>query len=394
MMKIIEAIRDRQSGLAAIRRDIHAHPETAFAELRTAELIARHLERCGIEVHRGMAKTGVIGVLRAGSGRRAVGLRADMDALPIQERNRFEHRSRNDGRMHACGHDGHTAMLLGAAEYLAATRQFDGTVVFIFQPAEEGEAGGRVMVEEGLFERFPVESVYGMHNWPGLAVGQFAVMAGPMMAGADEFEITVSGQGAHAAMPHQGVDPVLAGSALVQALQSVVSRNVHPVDSAVLSVTQFHAGDAYNVIPEQALLRGTVRAFKSEVQDLCEAAMRRVCDGIAASFGARIALDYERGYPPTINSAAEAAVCREVAASLVGADNVRGDMLPSMGAEDFSFMLMVKPGCYVWIGNGAAENPGGSSCMLHNPHYDFNDEIIALGATYWVRLVERVLADA
>jgi hippurate hydrolase len=394
MMKIIEAIRDRQSGLAAIRRDIHAHPETAFAELRTAEVIARHLERSGIEVHRGMAKTGVIGVLRAGSGRRAVGLRADMDALPIQERNSFEHCSRNAGRMHACGHDGHSAMLLGAAEYLAATRQFDGTVVFIFQPAEEGEAGGRVMVEEGLFERFPVESVYGMHNWPGLEVGKFAVMAGPMMAGADEFEITVSGQGAHAAMPHQGVDPVLAGSALVQALQSVVSRNVHPVDSAVLSVTQFHAGDAYNVIPEQALLRGTVRAFKSEVQELCEAAMRRVCDGIAASFGARIALDYERGYPPTINSAAEAEVCREVAASLVGADNVRGDMLPSMGAEDFSFMLMVKPGCYVWIGNGGAENPGGSNCMLHNPHYDFNDEIIALGATYWVRLVERVLSDA
>jgi hippurate hydrolase len=393
MMKIIEAIRDRQSGLAAIRRDIHAHPETAFAELRTAEVIARHLERSGIEVHRGMAKTGVIGVLRAGSSRRAVGLRADMDALPIQERNTFEHCSRNAGRMHACGHDGHTAMLLGAAEYLAATRQFDGTVVFIFQPAEEGEAGGRVMVEEGLFERFPVESVFGMHNWPGLAVGQFAVMAGPMMAGADEFEITVSGQGAHAAMPHQGVDPVLAGSALVQALQSVVSRNVHPVDSAVLSVTQFHAGDAYNVIPEQALLRGTVRAFKSEVQELCEAAMGRVCDGIAASFGARIALDYERGYPPTINSAAEAEVCREVAASLVGADNVRGDMLPSMGAEDFSFMLMAKPGCYVWIGNGAAANPGGSSCMLHNPHYDFNDEIIALGATYWVRLVERVLSD-
>ena len=394
MMKIIEAIRDRQSGLAAIRRDIHAHPETAFAELRTAEVIARHLERNGIEVHRGMAKTGVIGVLRAGSSRRAVGLRADMDALPIQERNSFEHCSRNAGRMHACGHDGHTAMLLGAAEFLAATRQFDGTVVFIFQPAEEGEAGGRVMVEEGLFERFPVESVFGMHNWPGLAVGQFAVMAGPMMAGADEFEITVSGQGAHAAMPHQGVDPVLAGSALVQALQSVVARNVHPVDSAVLSVTQFHAGEAYNVIPELALLRGTVRTFKPEVQDLCESAMRRVCDGIGASFGARIALDYERGYPPTINSAAEAELCREVAASLVGAENVRGDMLPSMGAEDFSFMLMVKPGCYVWIGNGGDGNLGGSNCMLHNPHYDFNDEIIALGATYWVRLVERVLSDA
>ena len=393
-MKVIEAIRDRQSGLVAIRRDIHAHPETAFAELRTAEVIARNLERSGIEVHRGVAKTGVVGVLRVGSSRRAIGLRADMDALPIQERNSFDHCSRNPGRMHACGHDGHTTMLLGAAEYLAATRQFDGAVVFIFQPAEEGEGGGRAMVEEGLFERFPVESVYGMHNWPGLGVGQFAVRPGPMMAGSDEFEITVTGHGAHAAMPHQGVDPVLAGSALVQALQSIVSRNVHPVDSAVISVTQFHAGEAYNVIPDLALLRGTVRAFKPEVQDLCEAAMQRVCDGIAAGFGARVVLDYRRGYPPTINAAAEAEVCREVAGRLVGVANVRGDMQPSMGAEDFSFMLNVKPGCYVWIGNGAAENPAGSSCMLHNPHYDFNDEIIALGATYWVRLVERVLADA
>ncbi|MBL8495740.1 MAG: amidohydrolase [Rhodocyclaceae bacterium] len=393
-MKIIDAIRDRQGDLAAIRRDIHAHPETAFAELRTAEVIARHLERIGLEVHRGIAKTGVIGVLRAGNGSRGIGLRADMDALPIQENNAFAHRSRNPGRMHACGHDGHTTMLLGAAEYLAATRRFDGTVVFIFQPAEEGEGGGRVMVEEGLFERFPVESVFGMHNWPGLAVGQFAVMPGPMMAGADEFEVTIIGHGAHAAMPHQGVDPVLAGSALVQALQSIVSRNVHPVDSAVVSVTQFHAGEAYNVIPDQAVLRGTVRAFKTEVQALCEQGMKRVCEGIAAGFGARVDLDYKRGYPPTINSVAEAALCREVAGDLVGMHNVRTDLLPSMGAEDFSFMLKAKPGCYVWIGNGEAADPRGSSCMLHNAHYDFNDEIIPLGSSYWVRLVERVLADA
>lgn len=393
-MNIIEAIKDRQSALAAIRRDIHAHPETAFAELRTAEVIALHLESCGLEVYRGIAKTGVVGVLRAGSSRRGVGLRADMDALAIHERNTFAHRSRNAGRMHACGHDGHATMLLGAAEYLAATRQFDGTVVFIFQPAEEGDGGGRVMVEEGLFERFPVESVYGMHNWPGLAVGQFAVRAGPMMAGADEFEITLIGHGAHAAMPNQGVDTVLAGAALVQALQSVVSRNLDPVDSAVLSVTQFHAGEAYNVIPDRALLRGTVRAFKPEVQALCEAAMQRVCDGIAAGFGARVELDYRRGYPPTINSPAEAEMCREVASQLVGEANVRVDLLPSMGAEDFSFMLNVKPGCYAWIGNGAQEGPAGSSCLLHNPYYDFNDEIIPLGATYWVRLVERVLSDA
>lgn len=389
-MNIIEAIRDRQASLAAIRRDIHAHPETAFEEHRTADVVARRLAEIGLEVHRHIAKTGVVGVLRAGSSARGVALRVDMDVLPIHEHNSFPHRSRHNGRMHACGHDGHTTMLLGAAEYLAQSRNFDGTVVFIFQPAEEGQGGGRVMVEEGLFERFPVEAVFGMHNWPGLPVGQFAVMPGPMMAGADEFEITIRGHGAHAAMPHQGVDSVLAGATLVQALQSVVSRNTHPCDSAVVSVTQFHAGEAYNVIPDEAILRGTVRAFKPEVQANCEAAMQRICNGVAASFNAQISLRYERGYPPTINEAAAAETCRTVAAGLVGEANVRGDLLPSMGAEDFSFMLQAKPGCYVWIGNG----PGESGCMLHNPHYDFNDEIIPLGASYWVKLVEHVLANS
>lgn len=389
-MNVIDDIRERAAQLASLRRDIHAHPELGFAVERTSDIVAKRLGELGLEVHRGIAKTGVVGVLRSGDSRRAIGLRADMDALPIREHNSFAHRSRHEGRMHACGHDGHTAMLLGAAEYLAATRHFDGTVYFIFQPAEEGQGGGRVMVEEGLFTRFPMESVYGMHNWPGLEVGQFAVMPGPMMAGADEFDIVIEGHGAHAAMPHQGVDPVLAGSALVQALQSVVSRNVHPVDAAVLSVTQFHAGDAYNVIPGSAVLRGTVRAFKPEVQATCEQAMQRLCVGIGAAYGAQITLNYERGYPPTINSPDEAAVCATVAAAIVGADNVQGNMLPSMGAEDFAFMLREKPGCYVWIGNGMGE--GG--CMLHNPHYDFNDEIIPIGVSYWARLVEHILADA
>ncbi len=376
--------------LVALRRDIHAHPETAFEEARTADVVARRLAAFGVAVHRGLAGTGVVGSLRAGDGRRAIALRADMDALPLPELNTFPHRSRHQGKMHACGHDGHVAMLLGAARELARNRNFDGTVHFIFQPAEEGKGGGRVMVEEGLFERFPVEAVYGMHNWPGMAAGHFGVHAGPVMAGSDEFEISIHGRGGHAAMPHQAVDPVAAGAALVQTLQTVVSRNVHPVDAAVVSVTQFHAGDAYNVIPETAWLRGTARAFRPEVQDTLEAAMQRICQGVAAAFGARIELRYERGYPPTINDAEQAEVCRSVARGLVGTDKVYTDLQPTMGAEDFSYMLQVKPGCYVWIGNG----PGEGGCMLHSPHYDFNDAILPVGVAYWVRLVEHVLADA
>jgi hippurate hydrolase len=376
--------------LVALRRDIHAHPETAFEERRTAEVIARRLADYGLAVHRGLATTGVVGSLSAGNGGRAIALRADMDALPLPELNAFPHRSRHEGKMHACGHDGHVAMLLGAARELVRTRNFHGTVHFIFQPAEEGKGGGRVMVEEGLFERFPVEAVYGMHNWPGLPAGHFAVHSGPVMAGSDEFEITVHGRGGHAAMPHQAVDPVAAGAALVQALQTVVSRNVHPVDAAVVSVTQFHAGDAYNVIPETAWLRGTARAFRPEVQDTIVAAMQRICRGVAAAFGARIELRYERGYPPTLNDQEQAEVCRSVARGLVGADKVCTDLQPTMGAEDFAYMLQVKPGCYVWIGNG----PGEGGCMLHSPHYDFNDAILPVGVAYWVRLVEHVLADA
>jgi len=389
-MSVIESIRPRLAKLAELRRDLHAHPELAFAEHRTADLIARHLEALGIEVHRGLGTTGVVGVVRGGRSLRAIGLRADIDALAIQERNEFAHRSVHAGCMHACGHDGHTTMLLGAAETLVSRRDFDGTVYLIFQPAEEGEGGGLAMIEDGLFERFPMESVFGMHNWPGMPSGHFAVHPGPVMASADRFDITVTGRGAHAAMPHLGADPVTAGAAFVQAIQTIVSRSVDPTDAAVISVTQFHAGEAYNAIPDRAQLCGTVRAFSEAVQDQIEAALGRVGDGIAAAFGVEVAVEYRRGYPPTVNAAAEAALCAEVAATLVGPDRVTTMARPSMGAEDFAYFLQRKPGCYVWIGNGAGE--GG--CTLHNPTYDFNDEIIPTGVAYWVELVRRILGPA
>jgi hippurate hydrolase len=387
-MPIVAEIQANLARLTELRHDIHRHPELAFEERRTSDLVTEWLTRLGIEVHRGLAETGVVGVLRAGSSRRAIGLRADMDALPIQEQNPYPHRSVHDGCMHACGHDGHTAMLLGAAEYLAHHRDFDGCVYFIFQPAEETIGGARVMLEEGMLQRFPMDAIYGMHNWPGLPVGQFAVHAGPVMACADQFDIVVRGHGAHAAMPQQGRDPLVAGAALVQALQSIVSRNVDPLDSAVLSITRFHAGDAYNVIPDEARISGTVRAFRPEVQDVVEAAMERVCGGLGTAFGVQIHLEYKRGYPPTVNTAAEAQHCAQVAALLVGEEHVRTDLNPSMGAEDFAYFLRERPGCYVWIGNGLGE--GG--CMLHNAHYDFNDGILGLGASYWVNLTQQLLA--
>jgi hippurate hydrolase len=387
-MPLIDQLKRNQPEMTAWRRDFHAHPETAFEETRTAQLVAEKLASFGIEVHRGLAKTGVVGALRAGASARAIGLRADLDALHIHEQNEFAHRSQHAGRMHACGHDGHTTMLLGAAQYLAATRRFDGTVYFIFQPAEENEGGGRAMVAEGLFEKFPVAGVYGMHNWPGIPVGKFGVLPGPMMASFDIFEIVVTGRGAHGAMPHTGIDPVVAGSALVQALQTIPSRTVDPIEPAVVTVTQFHAGDAWNVIPEQAILRGTTRAFRPAVQDQIEAGIRRVCAGIDATHGTRSSVRYERRYPPTINHPRETEIAAAAMAKVVGAANVLTDLQPTMGSEDFAFMLQARPGCYVWIGNG----PGEGGCVLHNPRYDFNDDILPIGASYWATLVEQVLA--
>ncbi len=378
------------SHLTSLRREIHAYPELAFKETRTSELVARELKSYGLGVDCGLARTGVVGILRKGDSPRAIGLRADMDALPLQEKNDFSHRSRNEGRMHACGHDGHTAILLGAARYMAEHRNdldFDGTVYFIFQPAEESEGGAAVMIEDGLFDLFPVDAVFGLHNWPGIPVGEMAVMPGPVMAGTCAFEISVRGQGCHAAMPHQGVDTLVAASQLVLALQTVVSRNLHPCESAVVSVTQIHAGEGWNIIPDDAILRGTIRSFNSETQELVERAVGRLCNGIASAFGAQISVRFDHRYPPTINSALETEVCRGVARQLLGADRVRDDELPSMGAEDFAYMLREKPGCYVWLGNG----PGAGGCTLHNPHYDFNDEILPLGVSYWVSLAETVL---
>ncbi len=386
-MGMIEQLDRLTPDMQAWRHDIHAHPETAFEEQRTAALVARELAACGLEVHQGLGRTGVVGTLRAGGGKRAIGLRADMDALHIQEKNAFVHRSQHAGKMHACGHDGHTAMLLGAAKHLATTKNFDGTIHFIFQPAEENEGGGREMVEQGLFEKFPCDSVYGMHNWPGMPVGRFGLRAGPMMASFDIFEIELAGRGAHAALPHKGIDPVVAGANLVQALQTIASRNVDPIESAVVSVTQIHAGDTWNVIPDSAVVRGTTRAFKPQVQDLVERRMREICAGIAATYGVQIKVRYERRYPPTVNAERETEVCTKILEGLVGKENVVR-VPPVMGSEDFAFMLQAKAGCYVFVGNGPAE--GG--CLLHNPGYDFNDEVLPLGAAYWVTLVEHLLA--
>ena len=397
-MALIQRLQELAPTMASWRQDLHAHPETAFAEHRTAALVAERLTRFGWEVHTGLAGTGVVGVLRAGSGHagagqsdgsgRSIGLRADMDALPITEANTFAHGSRHPGRMHACGHDGHTTMLLGAAQYLAETRRFDGTVVAIFQSAEENEGGGRVMVQEGLFERFPVQAVYGLHNWPGLAAGRFAVREGPMMAGCDQFEIEVRGRGCHAAMAQEGIDPIVVGSALVQALQTITSRTIAAADAAVVSVTQFHGGEAWNVIPASVVLRGSLRYFRNEVRDTIHQRLQSLCAGVAAAHGAQAELRLIPGYPPTVNSAAEAATAAGAMAAVVGADRVDTHLPPTMGAEDFAYMLQARPGAYGWIGNG----PGTGGCLLHNPRYDFNDAVLAIGASYWATLVERVLA--
>ncbi len=387
-MPIADRIAQMHPELTEWRRDLHAHPELGFEETRTSDLVAAKLAAFGCEVHRGLGKTGVVGTLRAGSGARSLGLRADMDALPIEEASTFPHRSQHRGKMHACGHDGHTTMLLGAARYLAETRNFDGSVHFIFQPAEEGLGGAKAMVDDGLFEKFPCDAIFGMHNRPSLPVGQFAVRAGPMMAGGAFFDIRVTGKGAHGARPETGIDTVMVAAHIAIALQTIVSRNAPPVETAVLSVTKIHSGDAYNVIPQTAELAGTVRAFSRDVMALIEAAMRRITKGVAEAFGAKAEVDFRFLFAPTVNDAAEAEFAAGICTELVGAQNVERNPALIMASEDFSYMLEKVPGCYINIGNGAGE--GG--CEVHNPAYDFNDAALPLGASFFARLVETRLA--
>ena len=391
-MKVIDSLITSAAEIAAVRRDIHAHPELCFEEVRTADLVAAKLAEWGLPVYRGMAKTGVVGIVQGRDGGacgRGVGLRADMDALPMREFNTFAHASRHAGKMHACGHDGHTAMLLAAAQHLAMHRDFDGTVYLIFQPAEEGGGGAREMINDGLFEKFSMEAVFGMHNWPGGAVGTFAVSAGPVMASSNEFKITIRGRGGHAAMPHNGVDPVLVACQMVQAFQTIISRNKKPVEAGVISVTMIHAGEANNVIPDFCELQGTVRTFSVELLDLIETRMKAIAEHTCAAFDAQCDFEFDRNYPPTINSAAEADFARQVLIDLFGADKVLAQE-PTMGAEDFAYMLQARPGAYCFIANGEGSHResghGSGPCMLHNPSYDFNDALIPIGGSYWVQL--------
>jgi amidohydrolase len=386
-MKIVPEIGSLVPDMKTWRHHLHAHPETAFEETATSAFVADKLRSFGLEVHTGLAKTGVVGVLRGGSNGDAIGLRADLDALHVHERTGVAHASRNEGKMHACGHDGHTTMLLGAAAVLARKQHLAGTVYFIFQPAEENEGGGRVMVEEGLFDRFPMRAVYGMHNWPRKPLGTFAMRVGPLMGAYDIFEIIVTGKGAHAAMAYTGKDPMLFAAHTINALQTIVARNLHPLDAGVVSVTQVHGGDTWNVIPQEVVLRGTVRTFKREVQDLIEERMKGIVAGVAATFDMTATLRYERRYPATINAATETQHAIAAAAAVVGAEHVDTDPTPEMGSEDFAFMLQKTPGCYVWLGAGT----GPDTPNIHSPHYDFNDDALAIGASYWVTLAEQQL---
>jgi hippurate hydrolase len=395
-MQLIESILADAAAITTIRRDIHAHPELCFEEVRTADVIAKALTEWGIPIHRGLGKTGVVGIVKNGTSNRAVGLRADIDALPMTEHNQFAHASTHPGKMHACGHDGHTAMLLAAARHLARHRNFDGTVYLIFQPAEEGGGGAREMMKDGLFEQFPMEAVFGAHNWPGMAVGQFALKSGGVMASSNEFRIVIRGKGSHAALPHNGIDPVPIACQMVQGFQTIITRNRRPVDPGVISVTMIHAGEATNVVPDSCELQGTVRTFTFELLDLIEQRMKAVAEHTCAAFGATCEFEFTRNYPPTINHVKETEFARRVLGTVVGAQNVV-EFEPTMGAEDFSFFLQAKPGCYFMIGNGdGAHREGGHGlgpCMLHNPSYDFNDELIPLGATAWVRMAEEWLAQ-
>ncbi|UDF35453.1 UNVERIFIED_ORG: M20 family metallopeptidase [Shinella sp. XGS7] len=390
-MKLIDSILADAPSIATLRRDIHAHPELCFEEERTADVIARALTEWGIPVHRGLGKTGVVGIVKNGTSDRAVGLRADIDALPMTEHNHFAHASKTPGKMHACGHDGHTTMLLGAAKYLAKRRNFEGTVDLIFQPAEEGGGGGNEMVKDGLFEKFPMEAMFGAHNWPGMAAGQFAVRSGPVFASSNEFKITIRGKGSHAALPHNGIDPVPVACQMVQAFQTIITRNKRPIDAGVISVTMIHTGEATNVVPDSCEIQGTVRTFTIEVLDLIERRMKAIAEATAQAFEATVEFEFSRNYPPTTNHPKETEFVRSVLGDMVGAQNVH-EFEPTMGAEDFSYYLLEKPGCYFLIGNGdGSHREGGHGmgpCMLHNPSYDFNDELIPLGGSMWVRMAE------
>jgi len=391
MTSPVERIREYHAELRMLRHDLHAHPELAFSETRTSSLVAQKLESWGVEVHRGLARTGVVGVIQgkkilSGKG---IGLRADMDCLPIHETGDVPYRSRHEGRMHACGHDGHTAMLLGTARYLAETRGFDGTAYLIFQPAEESGGGGQVMVREGLFEKFPANEVYALHNWPGLPPGKIAVGTGPMMAATDEVQITIRGTGGHGAMPHLVVDPVVAAAQVIGALQTIASRNVEPTDAVVVSICSLQSSQvgAFNVVPESVRLVGTVRSFRPQTRELAERRLREIATKVAEALGASAEIQYVRGYPATVNSAREAAFAASVGERIFGKGNVITDPTPTMGGEDFSYMLQERPGAYVFLGQGGG--PGG--CFLHNPNFDFNDEVIPLGAGYLAALVEHAL---
>ena len=396
-MKLIDPIIQFHAELKDIRRAIHANPELSYEEVQTAELVAQKLTEWGIPVVRGMGGTGVVGVIRNGSSSRAVGLRADMDALPLQEHNTFAHKSKNDGKMHACGHDGHTTMLLGAAHHLAKHRNFDGTVYVIFQPAEEGAGGAKAMMDDGLFEQCPMEAVFGMHNWPGARAGSMGVVSGPMMASSNEFELVIKGKGSHAAQPHMSIDPIMVAVQIAQSWQTIVSRNTSPIDSAVLSITQIHAGSATNIVPDSASMIGTVRTFTIAVLDMIEKRMREIAEHTAAAFNAAVEFRFIRNYPPLINHSIETEFSKTVMKEVLGEAGVLTDVEPTMGSEDFAFMLLEKPGCYVFIGNGDGAHRdvghGLGPCNLHNPSYDFNDDLLPIGASYWVTLAERFLAS-
>ena len=388
-MPVIERIAELQTEMTRWRREIHAYPELGFKEDQTSEFVCKKLHSFGIEIHRGIGKTGVVGVLKGRPSNRTIGLRADMDALPIKEANTFEYRSQNPGIMHACGHDGHTTMLLGAAKYLAEKPNFFGTVYFIFQPAEEGLGGAKRMIEEGLFKKFPMDSIYGLHNWPGLDVGTFAARSGPVMAAGDTFEISVIGKGGHGAKPHLVIDPIICASEIVSALQTITSRVSNPLDSVVVSVTKIHGGDAFNVTPNSVELAGTTRCFTEAIRQEIEESIIRISKGIASAHRCQIECNYVRQFPPTVNTDIETDLAIKTAKRLAGDSNVYLNLAPSMGSEDFSYMLNDYPGCYIWMGNGNDEN----CAFLHNPKYDFNDEALCWGASYWASLVSDLLIE-